>query len=59
MMRVRLILMAASACLASLGVFAGAFGFANGTLDQAIAFAWPGLGAALALIMVMPSRTQD
>lgn len=58
-MRTRFIILAASLGCAVLGLSAGALSLAAGTLDQAIALTWPGIGAALALMLAMPSRAGE
>ncbi|MEO1040490.1 MAG: hypothetical protein AAFX09_13205 [Pseudomonadota bacterium] len=59
MMNIRLISLAAAGGLASLGLAAGGASLAAGSIDQAIAFTWPSLGAALALVLAAPARGRD
>ncbi|WP_158291554.1 hypothetical protein [Marinicauda algicola] len=58
-MRTRFLILAASGGLALLGLSAGALSLAQGGIDQAIALSWPGLGAALALMLATPSRAGE
>lgn len=58
-MRFRFIILSASLGCAVLGLSAGAISLAAGTLDQAIALTWPGIGAALALMLAMPGRSSE
>lgn len=55
-MRTRFFILAASGGLALLGLSAGALSLAQGGIDQAIALSWPGVGAALALLLALPGR---
>lgn len=58
-MRTRLFILAASGGLALLGLSAGLLSLMAGTLDQAIALTWPGLGGAIALMLAMPGRAGE
>ena len=49
------ILLASGLCLVG-GICAGAMSLASGAIDQAVAFAWPGLGAAIALALTAPGE---
>ncbi|XBQ16621.1 MAG: hypothetical protein ABL308_01810 [Oceanicaulis sp.] len=57
MTKMRLLMLAASGvCLAS-GLTAGALIALSGSIDQAVAFTWPGLGAAIAFGLITPGET--
>ncbi len=49
----------AAAGLAALGVAAGGASLAAGLFDQAIAFVWPSLAAAVALALFAPGDARD
>lgn len=59
LMRTRLFILTASGGLALLGLSAGVLSLAQGGIDQAIALSWPGIGAALALMLAMPGRAGE
>jgi hypothetical protein len=59
MVRMRLILLAAAALAAFTGIAAGAASLSAGSIDQALAFTWPGLAAAVALALIAPARSGD
>ena len=59
MTRLRLIMIVCAALSAAAGVTAGAASLVLGTVDQAVAFTWPGVAASLALMLMAPSRPQD
>jgi len=58
-MRTRLIILTGAFVCAALGLSAGLLSLAQGALDQAIALTWPGLGAALSLILALPGRAGE
>lgn len=59
MTRMRAILLSLSALLVLCGLGAGAFSLAQGGIDQAVALAWPGIGAGLTLALLTPGAAQD
>lgn len=54
MTRLRPIMILSAAALAVFGLGAGAISLMLGSVDQAIAFAWPGIGAGLTLALLAP-----
>ncbi|PWE16401.1 hypothetical protein DDZ18_13345 [Marinicauda salina] len=59
MTRPRFMMIAAAGGCAALGLTAGAVSLMSGMVDQAIALAWPGLGAAVLLALMMPGRRAE
>lgn len=58
-MRVRLIILGSALLAASAGLAAGALSLMGGAVDQAVAFTWPGLAAAVSLSLIVPPKTVD
>ncbi|MCC5980841.1 MAG: hypothetical protein JJU26_03880 [Oceanicaulis sp.] len=59
MTRFRIILWLVLAGLVVLGLAAGGVSLSLGMIDQAIAFAWPSLGAALAVALLIPAAKSE
>lgn len=59
MTRFRIILWVAFAGLIGLGLAAGGFSLSLGMIDQAIAFAWPSMGAAIAVALLIPAAKTE
>ena len=59
MTRLRAILLSLAGLLVLLGLGAGVFSLAHGDVDQAVALAWPGIGAGLSLALLTPGPAQD
>lgn len=59
MTRLRLALMFAAALAAAAGLTAGAASLVLGSLDQAVAFTWPGVAVSIALMLLVPSQGRD
>lgn len=59
MTRLRAILLSLSGLLVLLGLGAGAFSLVSAGVDQAVALAWPGIGAGLSLALLTPGAAQD
>jgi hypothetical protein len=55
-MIVRLAMLATASLTAVGGLTASAYSITQGATDQAIAFGWPTLAIALAIVMLAPSR---
>ncbi len=56
MTRLRLISLAAAAFSAAGGLAVGALCLMDGALDQAVAFTWPGLAAAVTFALFTPGE---
>lgn len=54
-MTMRVIFLTLTGALVALGLSVAALSLIHGQIDQAIAFAWPSLGAALAVSLAWPA----
>ncbi len=59
MTRFRISLWLVFAALIALGLAACGVSLSLGMIDQAIAFAWPSLGAALAVALLIPAAKNE
>ena len=58
-MTVRFIIMGFAVLAAVTSLTAGAFSLMGGMVDQAVAFTWPGLAAAVSLSLIVPPNSVD
>lgn len=59
MTRFRIILWLVFAGIIALGLMAGGVSLSLGMIDQAIAFAWPSMGAAIAVALLIPAAKSE
>jgi hypothetical protein len=59
MLRLRLAIVLCAVLAALAGLAAGAASLLQGSIDQAVAFTWPGVAASLALLLAIPSQARD
>jgi hypothetical protein len=56
-LRLAILLCAVFAAFA--GLAAGAASLLQGSIDQAVAFTWPGVAASVALLLAVPTQARD
>ena len=59
MTRLRLAILFYAALAAGAGLAAGAASLVYGSVDQAVAFTWPGVAVSVALMLLTPSHGRD
>lgn len=59
MTKLRLLMLAASGVCLAASLAAGALIAMHGSIDQAVAFTWPGLGAAIGVGLMTPGEPAD
>jgi hypothetical protein len=59
MLRLRLAIVLCAVFAAFAGLAAGAASLLQGSIDQAVAFTWPGVAASVALLLAVPSQARD
>lgn len=59
MLRLRLAIVLCAILAACAGLAAGAASLLQGSIDQAVAFTWPGVAMSLALLLAVPSQAHD
>lgn len=57
MISMRIVFLALAGAIVALGLSVSAVSLVQGLIDQAIAFAWPSVGAALAATLAWPAAT--